>query len=153
MDWNQCLWAHGKFPRHPNFSHFWFYQRLNPSQFKSMMLAFSSIRTLRCCWVMPQCSHRITSRSSLVATDKDVLTCYRIIGLLSNASKCSNILLSRTFSKRTRISLRSPDGWTWNTWPDILRKVEGWLLRRVRLAAAICCLCVLRASTVHRLWV
>lgn len=92
---------------------FVFYPKLNPSQFKFMMLAFLTIRMLACYWVMPQCFHRVTLHSSLVATLEDLLTSYKAIGLLSNASKCSNILPPGTFSKGIRTSLRSPDRW----WP------------------------------------
>lgn len=135
-----------------------------------MMLAFLTIRMLACYWVMPQCFHRVTLHSSLVATLEDLLTSYKAIGLLSNASKCSNILPPGTFSKGIRTSLRSPDRWWPRTCglladqirpfsrsskaiPHIPRKTGWRLLRRsAQLPDAGCCLCVLRTNPVHGRW-
>lgn len=126
---------------------FLFYPKSNQNQFKFMMLAFLTIRTLTWYWLMPQCFHRVTLRSSPVATLEDLLTGYRVTGLLSNARRCSNILPFGKFSKGIRTNLRWPDGWWRGTCglfteqirsfsrssraiPRIWRKVEGSLLRR-----------------------
>lgn len=60
---------------------------------------------------MSQYFHWISSHSSLIAMLEDLLTGYRVTGLLSNIRKCSNILPSGTFSKGIRTNLRSPNGW------------------------------------------